>query len=138
MNQDDLHSNQNSIHLEKLYKDIDEQSAKFFHHNYQHYLDENVFPEDACSIPQDIDLSAATIVLGELKWEWTEIELLSRLSLLGAEIGINRPIPVLDFFTLLEGKSVVWSKYCDHYIENFESLINCLKRFIPDQDESSE
>ncbi|MED1722038.1 hypothetical protein [Brevibacillus parabrevis] len=138
MNRSELHSKQNFIHLEQLYKDIDEQSVKFFQHYYQHYLDKNAFPEDVCSAPQEIDLSAATILLGELKWDWTEIELLSRLSLLGAEVGINRPMPVLDFFTLLEGKSIVWSTYCDHYTENFASLINCLKRLIPDQDESCE
>ncbi|GED27364.1 hypothetical protein BAG01nite_34660 [Brevibacillus agri] len=135
MNQGGLHSRQNPIHLEKLYKDIDEQSSKFFQHYHQHYLDTNAFPEDACSHPPDVDLSTATILLGELKWDWTEIELLSRLSLLGAEVGINRPIPILDFLTLLEGKSIVWSTYCESYIANFASLIRCLQRFIPAEDE---
>lgn len=74
MNRSELQPKQNFIHLEQIYKDIDEHSSKFFQHHYQHYLDKNSFPEDVCSIPQEIDLSAATILLGELKWDWTEIE----------------------------------------------------------------
>jgi len=39
---------------------------------------------------------------------------------------------------MTNGIFIIWSKYCDYYINNFESLINCIKRMFRDQDEPCE
>jgi len=134
LNNRDLVDEENrEINIRDLYKKIDTEVEKFYELNYDQYINNGKFPVDLTSKTKQLDYAVAIPLLNGLKSDWMPVQLYSILCTLGAEIGLKHPMPVFDFVTLLEGGSILFSKYADIYINNKEALFKCLQRLSQDE-----
>ncbi|GEC90308.1 MULTISPECIES: hypothetical protein [Brevibacillus] len=119
----------------KMYYDIDEAANNYYRIFLQEYLMNGRFPEIYTS-EHTANASCAKQLLNHLQFEWNPVRLLALLSTLGAALGMERPVPALDFCTMIEGQSLICSPYVDYYLDKKDILLATLEMFAKDEEES--
>ncbi|WP_406798359.1 MULTISPECIES: hypothetical protein [Brevibacillus] len=115
-----------------MYRDIDLAAEAYYNEFFHVYKTDGRFPE-VYTLEQTKRASSAIQLLQRLEWEWNPVRLLALLSTVGAALGIGRPIPVLDFCTMIEGMNLIASPYADYYIEKKDILIATLEMFANEE-----